>query len=202
MHFMEKSISESMKGVYMNEIIQNILTRRSVRTFQEEQIKDEDLTDILEAAKYAPSAMGKQGWHFSVVQNTEMIQALTLAIKEALVESPNEQFQKMGSNPNFNPFYNAPTIIITSYEKDAIAGVADCSVALENIFLAANSLNIGSCWINILAFVANHPKVREQLTQLGVPSDYELSGTASLGYSSKEPAKAAPRKEGTVNIVK
>ena len=186
----------------MNEVIQNILSRRSVRTFKEDQISDEDLNVILETAKFAPSGMGKQDWHFTAVQNKEKIQQLVVAVKEAMQNSPIEQFQKMGSNPNFNPFYNAPTIIITAYDKNSATKVSDCATALENIFLAAHSLNIGSCWIHILTFVGDDPKVRSILTELGIPENYELSGTAALGFNSKEASKAAPRKEGTVNIVK
>lgn len=186
----------------MNEVIQNILSRRSVRTFKEDQISDEDLNLILEAAKFAPSGMGKQEWHFTAIQNKEKIEQLVSAAKEVMQNSPIEQFKKMGSNPNFNPFYNAPTIIITAYEKNAPTKVSDCAVALENIFLAANSLNIGSCWIHILSAVGDNPKVRNILTELGVPANYEVSGTAALGFNSKEASNAAPRKEGTVNIVK
>lgn len=186
----------------MNEVIQNILTRRSVRTYKEEQISDEDLNTILEAAKFAPSGMGKQDWHFTAVQNKEKIEKLISAIKEALQNSPVEQLKKMGSNINFNPFYNAPTIIITAYDKNSLTKVSDCAAALENIFLAAHSLDIGSCWIHILAITGDDPKVRSILTELGIPEDYEVSGTATLGFNSKEAPKAAPRKEGTVNIVK
>lgn len=59
----------------MNEIIQNILTRRSIRTYKEDQISDEDLNTVLEAAQFAPTAMGKQGWHFTAVQNKEKIES-------------------------------------------------------------------------------------------------------------------------------
>lgn len=186
----------------MNEVIQNILTRRSIRTYQEKQISDEDLNAILEAAKFAPSGMGRQNWHFTAVQNKEIMDKLILAIKEALQKSEIEQFKKMGSNPAFNPFYGAPSIILTAYEKNSQTGVSDCAAALQNMFLAAHSLNIGSCWIHVLAFTGNDPKVRSILTELGIPEDYELSGTAALGFNSKEAPKAAPRKEGTVNIIK
>ncbi len=186
----------------MNDVIQNILTRRSVRSYQEKQISDEALNAILEAAKFAPSGMGRQGWHFSAVQNKEIIEKLVIAIKEVLQNSEIEQFKKMGSNPAFDPFYGAPTIILTAYDKNGQTGVSDCGVALQNIFLAAHSLNIDSCWIHILTFVCNDPKVRSILTELGIPEDYELSGSASLGFNSKEAPTAAPRKEGTVTIIK
>lgn len=186
----------------MNEVMKNILTRRSIRAYKEEQISDADLNTILEAAKFAPSGMSKQNWHFTAMQNKEKIEQLISAIKEALLNSPVEQLQKMGANPNFNPFYNAPTIILTAYDRNSMTKVSDCAVALENIFLAAHSLNIGSCWIHILAVTGDDPKVRSILTELGIPDDYEVSGTAALGFSSKEDPKAAPRKDGTVTIVK
>ena len=108
----------------------------------------------------------------------------------------------MGENPNFNPFYNAPTIVITAYDKALPTKESDCAAALQNMLLAAHSLNIGSCWIHILAITGEDPKVKSVLIELGVPEDYAVFGTAVLGYNSKEETKAAPRKEGTFNIVK
>ncbi|MDF2944189.1 MAG: nitroreductase [Herbinix sp.] len=186
----------------MNEVIQNILTRRSVRSFKEEQISDENLNILLEVAKYAPSGMGRQGWHFTVVQNKDKMEKLISIIKEQMLNSSEERFKKMGGNPDFNPFYNAPTVIITAYDKTAATIEADCAVALENIFLAAHSLHISSCWIHILAYFGNDPKVRSVLTEFGVPEDYVVSGSAVLGYNNNPLPDAAPRKEGIVNIVK
>ena len=60
----------------MNEVIQNILTRRSVRVFKEEQISDSNLNIILEGAKFAPSGLSSQSWHFTAVQNKEKIENL------------------------------------------------------------------------------------------------------------------------------
>lgn len=186
----------------MNEVIQNIITRRSIRSYKEDQISDADLNTILEAAQFAPSGMSKQNWHFTAVQNKEKIEKLISAIKEAMGNSSIEQFKKMAGNPNFNPFYNAPTLIITAYDKNLPTKESDCAVALQNMLLAAHSLNIGSCWIHILALTGDDPKVREILTELGIPEDYAVFGTAILGFNSKEEPKATPRKDGTINIVK
>ncbi|WP_315065673.1 nitroreductase [uncultured Clostridium sp.] len=186
----------------MNEVIQNIITRRSIRSYNEDQISDADLNTILEAAQFAPSGMSKQNWHFTAVQNKEKIEKLVSAIKEAMENSPIEQFKKMAGNPNFNPFYNAPTLVITAYDKNLPTKESDCAVALQNMLLAAHSLNIGSCWIHILALTGDDPKVREILTGLGIPEDYSVFGTAILGFNSKEEPKATPRKDGTINIVK
>ena len=53
----------------MNNIIENILTRRSIRTFKEDQISEEDLNTILVAGSYAPNGMGTQNWNFTAIQN-------------------------------------------------------------------------------------------------------------------------------------
>lgn len=186
----------------MNEVIQNILTRRCVRSYKEEQISDEALNTLLEAAKFAPSGFGKQSWHFTAVQNKEKIEALVSAVKEALQNSTIEQFKKMADNPKFDPFYNAPTIIITAYDKSEPLGTCDCSCALQNIMLAAHSLNVDSCWIQILAIVGEDPKIKRIITELGIPENYAAFATVTLGFNSKSEPKAAPRKEGTVNIVR
>ncbi|EHJ01679.1 nitroreductase [Clostridium sp. DL-VIII] len=186
----------------MNEVIKNILTRRSIRSYTDEQISDEDLNIILETAKFAPSYKGAQSWHFTVVQNKEKINQLISVIKEALQNSSIEQYKKMGNIPNFNPFYNAPTIIITACDKNSPEKEADAAVALENIMLAAHSLNIGSCWISSLSIVRDDPNVIGILSELGIPENYTILGTAALGFSNNSNAKATPRKEGTINIVK
>jgi nitroreductase len=186
----------------MNEVIQNILTRRSVRSYKEEQISDVDLNTILEAAKFAPSGMNSQKRHFTAVKNKEKINELVSAIKEAYLNSPIEMQRKVANNPIFNPFYNAPTIIITSYDKNSLAGQSDCDAALQNMLLAAHSLNIGSCWIGALVLVSDYPKVRDILTELGIPENYKAFGTVTLGFNAGEEQIPSPRKEGTINIVK
>jgi nitroreductase len=60
----------------MSEAIKVLLNRRSTRVFKDEQIKDEELETILEAGRFAPSAMNQQSWHFTVVQNKEVINTL------------------------------------------------------------------------------------------------------------------------------
>lgn len=187
----------------MNEVIQNLLTRRSTRSYKEEQIKDSDLEVILETAKFAPSGMNLQTWHFTVVQNKEKLQKLNTIVKAALANSPEENFKKMANNPNFNFFYNAPTFIIVSNAKNSPIAGPDSAVALQNIFLSAHALNIDSCWIHMLVSTCNIPEVRSFLTELGVPENNDVYGSASLGYNASETAPKAPeRKPGTVNIVK
>jgi nitroreductase len=194
--------------IEMNEIINNMLTRRSARAYKPEQISDSDLNLILEAATYAPSGMNTQTWHFTAVQNQEKLQKLNEIVKTAILNLPDNPnmpslagFKKNAENPKYSFFYNAPTLVITSNAKTPIAAL-DNSAALQNIFLAANSLNINSCWIHTLVMLCDIKEVRSFLTELGIPQDNAVYGSAALGFNAAGELKAPPRKDGTVNIVK
>lgn len=83
-----------------------------------------------------------------------------------------------------------------------VAGM-DCACAIENMFLAAQSLGIGSCWINQLGITCDDPEVREFITALGVPANHKVYGCVALGYpDSKIPMKEKKVKVNTITIVR
>ena len=71
----------------MNSIIENILTRRSIRTFRETQLSEEDLNTILTAGSYAPNGMGTQSWKFTAIQKTSVLAKVNEAIRLTLILS-------------------------------------------------------------------------------------------------------------------
>lgn len=186
----------------MNETMKTLLNRRSIRGYKPEQIKDEDLKTIIEAGKYAPSAVNQQSWHFTVIQNKEMLNKINSACKNMFEKSENPDFQKRAQAEGFSIFYNAPTYIIVSGDDHAIASTNDGSLALGNMFNAACSLGIGSCWIHAVKqlFAAEEGKPLKK--ELGIPEGYSPIGSAAFGYSAGEWPSPAPRKEGTVTIIK
>lgn len=156
-----------------NEVIQNILTRRSVRAFQERPVEREKIDAILQCAVHAPSAMNRQTWHFSAVLNPEKIQKLAAAMGSAL---GSESYD----------LYRPAALIIPSNETGLIK-TWDNACALENIFLAAHSLGVASVWINQGTDTCDDPGVRAVLTELGVPKSHMVYGMAALGYAAAEP---------------
>jgi nitroreductase len=76
-------------------------------------------------------------------------------------------------------------LIIASNKRDNPLGVQDCSCALENIFLAAHSLGIGSVWINQFRTICDVPEVRKALDDIRIPSDHIIVGCAALGYPAR-----------------
>ena len=160
----------------MNAVMENLLTRRSTRAFVNKEIPGEELDQILKAAQYAPSAMNRQTWQFTVVCSREKIRELSAAIGKAL------------GRDNYN-MYEPQVIVITSNLREARFGVDDNACALENMFLAAHSFGIGSVWINQLRDACDDPCVRRMLRDFGIPDDHMAYGIAALGY----PAPAEPK---------
>lgn len=177
----------------MNETLKTIMSRRSIRAYNEEQLKEEDLKAIIDAGLYAPSAMNQQSWHFTVIQKRELINKVNEACKVAMQRT---------NNPDFNVFYNAPTVIIVSGDDKAVAPQNDGSLAMENMFLAGASLGIGSCWIHAIRGLINTEDGKNLIKELGIPEGYSIVGSGVFGYKASDSPAPSPRKEGTVNIIK
>ncbi|ATW26868.1 nitroreductase family protein [Candidatus Formimonas warabiya] len=186
----------------MNETLYNILTRRSIRQYQQKQLKDEEVQSILEAGQFAPSAMNQQSWHITVVQSKEMLQKINGTCRAVFLKSGVKNMEERGKAENFSPFYHAPTFIIVCGEANAIAPQNDGSLALGNMLLAAHSLGIGSCWIHAMNYVFSTEEGKALKKELGIPEGYVSVGAAAFGYKAGESPAPAPRKEGTVHIIK
>ena len=170
---------------YMNETIRTLLARRSIRKFKPEQIEEAALNTILEAGKYAPSGANQQSALFVVVQDKETIKKLT-AMNAAVLKK------------DIDPYYKAPTIILVFADRSKVTPVEDASLALGNMFNAAASLGVGSCWIHRAKQMFETEEGKDLLKKWGVVGDYIGVGSCILGYPEGEHPKAAPRKEKSV----
>lgn len=130
--------------------------------------------------------MGLQTWQFTLVKSREKIQALAKVIGEQL------------NRENYD-MYQPEVIVIPSNKRDSRFGKEDDACALENIFLAAHSLGIGSVWINQLQGICDEPAVRAQLTALRIPEDHVVYGLAALGYGDDQ--KAPKERIGKIVVV-
>lgn len=186
-----------------NEILANIKARRSVRAYTDRQVAEEDLLTVLEAAAYAPSGMHLETWHFTAIQDREKLAQLNEYIKGAFAKSDEPHLQERGRSKTYCCYYQAPTLVIVSNEPTQWWAAMDCACAIENMFLAAQSLGIGSCWINQLGTTCDDPEVRRFITSLGVPENHKVYGCVALGYANPEvPMKEKKIKAGTVTLVR
>jgi len=186
----------------MNETIKTILSRRSVRNYLNDQIQDDELDLILKAGLYAPSAHNQQSWHLTVIQDKKIIDDLNKAAKDAMLNQEEPYLKELGANENFHLFYHAPTVIVVSGEKSAIAPRLDCAAVTQNILIAAESLNIGTCWIGLVTPLFKSHKANEFAELFSIPDGFELYHIITVGYKDEENSQAAPRRETTVNFIR
>jgi nitroreductase len=169
----------------MNETIKTLLERRSIRKFKPEQIKDDELNAILEAGMYAPSGANQQSALFVVVQDKDTIKKLT-AMNAAVLKK------------DIDPYYKAPTIVLVFADRSKVTPVEDAALALGNMFNAAASLGIGSCWVHRTKQMFETEAGKDLLKKWGITGDYTGVGSCILGYPDGEHPKAAPRKDNFV----
>ncbi len=186
----------------MNETLRVIKNRRSIRNYRSEQITDSELREILDSALYAPSAMNQQKWHFTVIQNQDMLTRMVNIIKQNILNSGMDFLAKRASSPDYNTFYHAPTVILISADEKAQAVQIDCGLAAQNITLAAEALNIGSCVITSSRFLFASEKGNELKKEIGIPDGYNHVCSIALGYKTSENPAAPPRNKDVINYVK
>ncbi len=174
-------------GFPMNETMQALLTRRSVRKYTPQMPKREDLEQIIEAGLYAASGKGGQ---------SSIILAVT---DKALRDRLMEMNRKIGGwEEGFDPFYGAPAVLVVLAKKGTPYTVADGSLSLGNMMLAAHALGLGSCWINRAREAFDTEEGREILRSLGVEGEYEGVGHCIVGYPDGDLPQPKERKAGRV----
>lgn len=191
-----------------NEVLDCIRARRSTRQFQEWQIESEDLKALLEAAIWAPSGGNNQSWLFTAIQNKDILLKINQLVRQGFGhwipddDYPGKLAAKANSQRNdYNFYYHAPTLIIASNKPNYENAMADCALALENLFLAAQSLGLGSCYINQPHWLRNDSGLRDYLWELGIPKEHTICSAAAVGYIAKESSPPL-RRDGTIQIIK
>jgi len=191
-----------------NTVLDAIYERRSIRKFEERQIGREQLLILLKAATWAPSGGNNQSWLFTAIYNKEVLAHINRLVREGFQQwIPDDDYpakhsvkKRAKEDENFNFYHNAPALIIASNRPNYANAMADCSLALENIFLTAQSLNLGSCYINHLHWLRGDAPLRDYLFTLGIPKEHVICSAAAVGYAKDRPAPPA-RKANTVHII-
>lgn len=190
-----------------NAVIENILTRRTIRRFQAQQIQEDELQTILEAGLYAPSAGGRQGVLFVVSQDKETNKKLGQTKKNNThvrmstdtVYISKEQPSIADDSTIINAFYDAPTVITLFIPRGFLYGPYDASAAAENMLLVAHSLGLGGCYIGSAWDSFSNPFGQETLKKWNVRTDYYAALHVLLGYPRDEQApKGKARKDGRI----
>ena len=168
----------------MKEFLDVINARKSVRNYAADKVSAEDLKTIAEAGIYAPNAMNKQEWHFTVVSDADLLGKMSEACRKGMAACPVPMLQKRAEDPDFNAFFRAPAVIVvTASEEKFSAFNAGCAV--ENICLAAQALGYGTCVTASTEFMfAGDPDLNKTLL---IPEGYHFVCAVTLGKEAPGP---------------
>ncbi len=154
----------------MTSFIDLILSRRSIRRYEDKNVSEEVLQQILEAGRQAPSAANKQPIRFVVVKDHDILKNLCDTLLSRFVKY-------------------APLAIVGCADTTSLLtgkwAVVDATIAMQNMVIAAWALGIGSCWIG----ACNEEKVKELLK---IPDKWKVVALLTFGYPAEQ---ATPRKK-------
>lgn len=188
--------------------LQAILTRRSTRKYDSRMVEKEKIEQILEAGRYAPSGSNSQTTHFIVLTKEETLKDLKDLVQKAFakMELKEDMYSSLKNsinaarNGNYTFHYNAPIFIVVANQKGYGNAMADSACALENMMVAANALDLGSCWINQLHWLDEDEDIRQYLYQKGLEENETITGSLIIGYpeDGMPERNALPRKGNIV----
>ena len=161
-------------------VIENIMSRRSIRAYKAAPIAQDTIDLILKTAINAPSANNKQPWEVRVVQNPEVL---------SQIKALNER-----------GFYDAPVVIVIACDTNNPFGAFDSGLLTQNILLTAESLGLGTCALGGLARTLVTPEAKPVRDLFNLSDGYEIIVCVALGHKDQFP-EAKPREMEKVQVL-
>ena len=165
--------------------IENLLTRRSVRRFQEKAVPKDVLEKIIAAGTYAPTGMN---WQSPVI----------IAVTNKSLRDRISAWNAKIIGNDADPFYGAPAVLIVLADKTKPTYLYDGSLVMGNLLNAAHAYGVAGCWIHRAKEEFESEEGRALLKELGISGEYEGIGHCILGYAADALPEARPRKENYV----
>ena len=152
---------------YAYSVIDNILNRKSIRSFSNKKVEQEKIDLILKSAMAAPSAMNKQPWEIVVVTDNKKL----------------EQIAKYIPNASYSKASQLTIIVCGNTAISEKFWIQDCCAMTENILLAVESLGLGAVWCAVYPFEDKVEKVKKLFN---LPENIIPGMILALGYPSEK----------------
>ena len=169
----------------MNEVINNMICRRSVKSYKSDMVPMEIIDQICEAGTWAANGKGLQA-------------GMIIAVTDKAMRDKLSKLNAAVMGTDADPFYNAPVVLVVLANKNVPTYVYDGSLVMGNLMLAAHSLGVGSCWIHRAKQMFESPEGKEILASLGIEGEWEGIGNCVIGYPEGDIKEAKLRKENWV----
>ena len=169
-------------------------TRRSTRRFKPDPVDPALVDRVVEAGRYAPSGGNSQTNHFLVISDPAVLAELVTLVEQtfAKMELAEDAYASLKASVALSKkggyvfSYHAPVLVAVANQKDYGNNMADVACALENMMVAANALDLGSCYINQLKWLNEEPTLLDRMRELGLADGERVYGAVALGWPDTE----------------
>lgn len=178
-----------------------ILTRRSTRKMEPVLPPRELIEQVIRAGRTAPSGHNSQTTHLIVITDPAVLAELADLVRTVFagMEAEEGTYASLKNSitraktGNYVFHYGAPVLIVTANRIGYGNAMADSACVLENMMIAANELDLGSCWINQLHWLTDEPIIRAYLKKLGLAENETVTGGLILGYAADRRLNRTPQ---------
>ena len=167
------------------EVLDLLLTRRSVRAYKPDPVPEALLEEVLRAGTYAPTGGGRQS-------------PVLVAVTDKAARDEISRLNAAVMGKDTDPYYGAPVLVLALADPASSTWVEDASCALENMMLAAHALGLGSVWVHREREIFDSEAGKALLRAWGLPETLRGVGAIALGYASGPAPAPAPRKDGYI----
>ena len=179
--------------VETNEVVETIMSRRSIRNYRQVAVGRDTLNMIMQCGINAPNGQNKQSWEVRVVDNPALMQEMKEAMAKGHPDMPADAVKGC--------FRDAPVMVFIARDLSYDFSAYDCGLLAENMMLSAWSLGVGSiCLGSPVRFLTDNEACRPYVEKLGFSDGYELCLCVGFGYADEDP-QAKPRNMGKVKFI-
>ena len=162
--------------------------RRTIRDYTAETVAPTLVSELIDAAILAPSAMNLQPWAFAVIEGAERLAGLSARAKRAMLATlPDDpalaKLRGHLEDPSFQMFYHAPVLLVVCATSDEAQAKEDACLAAQNLMLAAHGRGLGTGWIGLARSWLDGAEVK---AELGIPADWSVVAPLIVGHPKAE----------------
>lgn len=185
----------------MNNILRNVLMRRSTSQLDMRPIQDDELMEILEEGKMLSNAARNQEWHFTVLQNRGLMKQLGASYEKMVARVHGDIWGDPAVTGRI--LVESALLLIVSGHRDSKFAEDAANMVFGGMMLVAEKYGIGSCWLTSAPDMLRAPETQKVLEQLSIPAGYEPLSVGVFGYKRTfTPPHVLASADNIVNIVK
>jgi nitroreductase len=180
---------EVYNGTAKNAIINDILTRRSIREYKDQAVPNKLIDSIMKCAIYAPSANNNQSWEVRIIKNKQLLDKVNDHFLSYAKTKKLSGHAALANVPGsgFHSFYKAPVLIVLAHDKNNPYSLLDAGLITENILLSAHALGLGTCPLGSLVTLFTNPDNQDIIKPLNFSDNFEPCLAIALGSPNENP---------------